>query len=43
MVQEVQANEAKQNQDPPALAHDDDDVEGDWEMRSEDDIEDTSE
>ncbi|XGW34138.1 hypothetical protein V3C99_018161, partial [Haemonchus contortus] len=35
MVKEVQANEAKQNQEPPALAHDDDDVGDDWEMRSE--------
>nr|CDJ90018.1 unnamed protein product [Haemonchus contortus] len=35
MVKEVQANEAKQNQEPPALAHHDDDVEEDWEMRSE--------
>nr|CDJ87190.1 unnamed protein product [Haemonchus contortus] len=35
MVKEVQANEAKQNQEPPARVHDDGDAEEDWEMRSE--------
>ncbi|KAK6030424.1 hypothetical protein OSTOST_03441 [Ostertagia ostertagi] len=40
MVQEVQVNEV--NQDPPELAPDDD-VEGDWEMRSEDGTEETIE
>ncbi|KAK6009865.1 hypothetical protein OSTOST_25177 [Ostertagia ostertagi] len=40
MVQEVQASEG---QDPPDLANDDDDVEGDWEMRSEDGTEETIE
>ncbi|VDO22035.1 unnamed protein product [Haemonchus placei] len=43
MVQEFQANETKQNQAPPALAHDDDDFEGDWEVRSEYGAEEASE